>query len=116
MKKIFLLSVALILIIAGLIFFISYSNTVSTDPKDHRTLEIYYHQNAHLLDPYDFWMLDDDLALVSDPANKEYPVYILDLVSGNIVENIRAGNGPGEEPPYVTTAYLVRGGLRSVPY
>ncbi len=99
MKKIFLLSVALILIITGLIFFISNSNTVSTDPEDHRTLEMFYRQNAHLLDPYDFWMLNDDLALVSDPANNEFPVYILDLVSGNIVANIRAGNGPSEVHP-----------------
>lgn len=52
--------------------------------------------SEHLINPENFYVLSEDIILFNDPGNREYPLYLIDIHSGNVLNEIRGGRGPGE--------------------
>lgn len=57
-----------------------------------------------IYNPYDFWVLGDDLLLVNDLGFKSSPIGLINFKEDDIVSNLRTGQGPGE----VTSTFYKR--------
>lgn len=87
MRK-FQYGMALVLLKITLLFGITYSQNFS-EPVLTFTAD-------YLTEPDNFIVTGKDTVLFNDPANRETPLYVVDVKRNKLINRIRSGKGPGE--------------------